>query len=58
MKDQKHIDDHHCSVIERKRIKNDIAYCNAAHDTHEARLECYAQAEASSKKREMACKYS
>lgn len=58
MESKRKFDDHHCSVIEKKRMELDIAFCNANHDSHDARLSCYTKAEEESKKRELACKYS
>ena len=58
MTKEKKIDDHHCSVIEKKRLEKDIEYCNTAYDSHEDRIDCYAKAEEVSKNRETACKYS
>lgn len=58
MTKKRKFDDHHCSVIEKKRMEKDIEYCNTAHDSHEDRVDCYTKAEEASKKRETACKYS
>lgn len=57
MNKNKH-DDHHCSVIERKRLKLDIAYCDATYDSESALNACYTRAKEASEKREFACKYS
>lgn len=51
-------DDHHCSVIEKKRLNLEIAQCNSTYNSDNAREACCAKAIDTSKKREMACKYS
>jgi hypothetical protein len=52
------LDDHHCSVIERARIKEDLEACDTDNDSETDRQQCRDEAEAFSKKRERACKYS
>lgn len=58
MKSTEKMDDHHCSVIEKKRLEFDMAYCDATYDSKEGRDRCYNEAKESSRKREYACKYS
>ena len=55
-KPEEHIDDHHCSVIERDRIKEDLEACDNDNETD--RRQCRTEAREFSKKREQACKYS
>lgn len=57
-KPEGHIDDHHCSVIERTRIKEDLEACDTGTDSESERRKCRAEAGEFSKKREHACKYS
>ncbi len=58
MKKRNLTDDHHCSTIEKKRLKLDFAYCNAEYNSKEALDACYSRAVEASGKREFACKYS
>lgn len=57
-KEYKNIDDHHCSIIESKLLKAELAECYTDYDNKEDRYECRAKFEAISKKREQACKFS
>lgn len=52
------LDDHHCSVIEKKRLEQDMADCDTTHNSEDARKSCQAKAKQASSKREQACKYS
>jgi hypothetical protein len=58
IKPEEHIDDHHCSVIERARIKEDLGACDSDTDNETDRRQCRTEAREFSKKRERACKYS
>ncbi len=58
MKKIQEFDDHHCSQIEKKHHKLDIAYCNATYDSKEALNTCYEHANETSMKREQACRFS
>ncbi len=57
-KPEEHLDDHHCSVIERAQIKKDLEACDANTGDETERRQCHNEAKAFSKKRERACKYS
>jgi hypothetical protein len=57
-KPEEHIDDHHCSVIERARIKEDLEACDSGSNNETDRRRCRTEASEFSKKREQACKYS
>ena len=56
--EDKAFDDHHCSVIEREKIKVEMADCDTNFDSHEDREKCQDAAREASRKREQACKYS
>ena len=58
MKEKNPYDDHHCSVIEKKRLDKDLAHCDATHDSESARNACYTKAREASERREFACKNS
>ncbi len=57
-KENKGYDDHHCSVIESKRLETELAECDTNFSNKDERTECHAKYKALSKKREQACKYS
>ncbi len=58
MNKNKNFDDHHCSTIEKKQLKLDMAYCNATYHSDDALMSCHTKAKEASVKRELACKYS
>ncbi|MFH2057593.1 MAG: hypothetical protein ABIJ59_01680 [Pseudomonadota bacterium] len=58
MKEEIKNDDHHCSVIERKHVKVELAGCDANSNSEDERHECHATVLEDSMKREQACKYS
>ena len=58
MKDHEKIDDHHCNVIERKRLKKELAACDTKHSSQKEIHECHDTIRQFSKKREWACKFS
>ncbi|MBU1344158.1 MAG: hypothetical protein KKE44_20920 [Proteobacteria bacterium] len=51
-------DDHHCSVIERGHLQNDLSECDANSKSEEDRDKCHVKSKEASKKREQACKHS
>lgn len=57
-KDNKNIDDHHCSVIENERLKVELAECDKTFNNKKDRDECQTKFKETSKKREQACKFS
>ena len=57
-KKEKKLDDHHCSVIERDRIKAEMAECDDKHSGEQDKDKCRTKVKEFSKKREQACKYS
>jgi len=54
----KAFDDHHCSVIEREKVKAEMASCDTNSDSDEAREKCQDEVRETSRKRERACKFS
>jgi len=52
------VDDHHCSVIEREKIKAEMAECDTNSGDSEAAEKCKDAVKETSRKREQACKYS
>ncbi len=58
MKKENKTDDHHCSIIERERLKVELASCDSDHDTEDNRNKCHTAVKETSKKREHACKCS
>lgn len=57
-KEEEKLDDHHCAVIERERIKAEMAECDETKENPQAREDCHTKVKEFSKKREKACKYS
>lgn len=57
-KEEEKLDDHHCAVIERERIKAELAGCDVNAQSQKARENCHTKVKEFSKKREKACKYS
>lgn len=57
-KEEEKLDDHHCAVIERERVKAELAECKENVDNQEASENCQTKVKEFSKKREKACKYS
>ena len=55
---KKQVDDHHCSVIERKTVEKELKQCDANFENADDRRECKEKVKKFSKKREQACKYS
>ena len=56
-KDRK-FDDHHCSVIEKDRIKAEMADCDNNAASEDERQKCHSKVDENSRKREQACKHS
>jgi len=57
MKDHKTEINHHCSVIEKRRLEFDMAYCDATYDSKEGRDRCYMEASETRVQRKSACKH-
>ncbi len=51
-------DDHHCSIIEKKRMEVELAQCDVTFNSKSERHQCYESIKTTSQKREQACKYS
>ena len=58
MKSFKSYDEHHCSRIEKEKLKADLAHCDATYSSKSDLGTCYLNARRSSEKREYACMYS
>ena len=56
--EDKTVDDHHCSVIEREKVKAEMAACDTDSSDSEAAEKCKEAVKETSQKREQACKYS
>lgn len=58
MKSEQKLDDHHCSVIERRRLEKELPDCDTQSQTPEERIKCRNSVKEYSRQREQACKYS
>jgi hypothetical protein len=51
-------DDHHCSTIEKDRVKMETADCDNNSTSEDERQKCHSKVDEESRKREKACKFS
>ena len=58
MQKEEKLDDHHCAVIERDRIKAELADCDTNSSSEEEKENCRTEVKQTSQKREQQCKYS
>ncbi len=56
--EDKKVDDHHCSVIEKDIVEKELAECDANYYDPEGKKKCHDAVVKNSAKRERACKYS